>query len=155
MAQGYLQEEGIDFEESFAPVARLEAIKIMCAYTCYKNFKLFQMNVKSVFLNGYIKEEVYVEKPLEFVDPKYPNHVFKLKKAFYGLRQAPRAWYDRLSQFLLNNGFTRGKVDNTLFTLHKNDELLLVQIYVDDIIFGATDESLCDEFSKLIKRSLK
>ena len=97
VAQGYLQEEGIDFEESFALVVRLEPIRIMCAYACYKNFKLFQMDIKSAFLNGYIKEEVYVEQPPAFIDPKYPNHVFKLKKTLCGLRQASRAWYDRLS----------------------------------------------------------
>ena len=127
VAKGYLQEEGIDFEESFTPVARLEAIRILYVYACYKNFKLFQMDIKSSFLNGYIKEEVYVEQLPGFVDPKYPNHVFTLKKALYGLRQAPRAWCDRLSQFLSNNGFSTGKVDNTLFTLPKNDKLLLVQ----------------------------
>ena len=97
VAKGYLQEEGIDFEESFAPVERLEEIRIMCAYACYKNFKLFQMDVKRAFLNGYIKEEVYVEQQPGFVDPKHPNHVFRLKRALYGLKQAPRAWYDRLS----------------------------------------------------------
>ena len=91
VAKGYLQEEGIDFEESFAPVARLEAIRIICAFACFKNFKLFQMDVKSAFLNGYIKEEVYVEQPPGFVDPKHPNHVFRLKKALYGLKQAPRS----------------------------------------------------------------
>ena len=123
VAQGYLQEKGIDFEESFALVARLEAFRILYAYVCFKNFKLFQMDLKSAFLNRYIKEEVYVEQPLGFFDPYYPNHVFNLKKPLYGLRQAPRAWYDRLRQFLLDNGFLRGKVDNTLFTLHKNDEL--------------------------------
>ena len=105
VAQGYLQEEGIDFEESFAPVARLEAIRILCAYACYKDFKLFQMDVKSAFLNGYIKEEVYVKQPPGFEDHRHPHHVFKLKKALYGLRQAPRAWYERLSHFLLGNNF--------------------------------------------------
>ena len=113
------------------------------------------MDVKSAFLNGYINEEVYVEQPPRFVNPHYPNHVFKLKKVLNGLRQAPKAWYDRLSQFLLDNGFSRGKVDNTLSTLHKNDEFLLVQSYVDDIIFGATNESLCDEFSKLIQEEFE
>ena len=97
VAKGYLQEEGIDFEESFAPVARVEAIRIICAFACFKNFKLFQMDVKSAFLNGYIKKEVYVEQSPGFIGPCYPNHVFKLKNALYGLRQAPRAWYDRLS----------------------------------------------------------
>ena len=113
------------------------------------------MDVKRAFLNGYINEKVYVEQPPGFVDPKHPNHVFRLKKALYRLKQAPRAWYDMLSQFLLNNGFSRGKVDNTLFTLHKNNKLLLVQIYVDDIIFSATDESLCDEFSELMQKEFE
>ena len=155
VAQGYLQEEGIDFEESFAPVARLEAIRILCAYACYKDFKLFQMDVKSAFLNGYIKEEVYVKQPPGFEDHRHPHHVFKLKKALYGLRQAPRAWYERLSHFLLGNKFSRGKVDNTLFIKHKNNDLLLVQIYVDDIIFGATNSSLCNEFSKMMQQEFE
>ena len=113
------------------------------------------MDVKSVFLNGYIKEEMYVERPLGFVDPHNPNHVFKLKKALYGLRQTRRTWYNRLSQFLLDNDFLRGKVDNTLFTLHKIDELLLVQIHIDDTIFGGTNEFLCDEFFKLMQKEFK
>ena len=106
--------------EYFASVARLEAIRILCAYACFKDFKLFQMDVKSVFLNGYIKEKMYVEQLLIFFYSHYPNHVFKLKKALYGLRQAPRVWYDRLSQLFFDNCFSRYKVDNTLFTLHKN-----------------------------------
>ena len=96
VAKGYNQEEGIDYEETFAPVARLEAIRILLAFASMKRFKLYQMDVKSVFLNGYIKEEVYVEQPPGFEDPRHPNHVFKLKKAIYGLKQAPRAWYVRL-----------------------------------------------------------
>ncbi|KAK6162476.1 hypothetical protein DH2020_002317 [Rehmannia glutinosa] len=127
------QEEGIDYDETFAPVARLEAIRILLAYSCFKNFKLYQMDVKSAFLNGIIQEEVY-----------------KLKKALYGLKQAPRAWYDRLSSFLLQNGFIRGKVDTTLFVFEKGQYCLLVQIYVDDIIFGATNDSLYKKFSKLM-----
>ncbi|KAK6160393.1 hypothetical protein DH2020_003774 [Rehmannia glutinosa] len=128
------QEEGIDYDETFAPVARLEAIRILLAYSCFKNFKLYQMDVKSAFLYGIIQEEVY-----------------KLKKALYGLKQAPRAWYDRLSSFLLQNGFIRGKVDTTLFVFEKGQDCLLVQIYVDDIIFGATNDSLCKKFSKLMQ----
>ena len=100
VAQGYSQEEGIDFDETFAPVARLEAIRMLLAFSCLKNFKLYQMDVKSAFLNGFITEEVYVEQPPGFEDPKFPNHVFKLSKALYGLKQAPRAWYERLSKFL-------------------------------------------------------
>jgi len=148
VAQGYNQEEGIDFDETYAPVARLEAIRMLLAYASYMDFKLFQMDVKSAFLNGFIMEEVYVKQPPGFVNETYPDHVFKLKKALYGLKQAPRAWYDRLKTFLLENGFTMGKVDTTLFTKTKDKDLLIVQIYVDDIIFGSTNDCLCQEFSK-------
>ena len=108
------------------------------------------MDVKSAFLNVYILEEVYVEQPLGFLDHTMPNHVFKLNKALYGLKQAPRAWYDRLSKFLLENNFTRRNVDKTLFIQRRNDDLLIVQIYVDDIIFGSTNENLCKEFTTLM-----
>ena len=151
VAKGYNQEEGIDFDETFAPVARLEAIRLLLAFACFMDFKLFQMDVKSAFLNGFIEEEVYVEQPPGFENHEFPNHVFKLHKALYGLKQAPRAWYDRLSSFLMKNDFSRGNVDNTLFLKKKNDDLLVVQIYVDDIIFGATNECLCQEFAKLMQ----
>jgi hypothetical protein len=111
------------------------------------DFKLYQMDVKSAFLNGFIQEEVYVEQPPGFENFEFPNHVFKLKKALYGLKQAPRACYERLSKFLLNNGFQRGKVDNTLFIKQKHHDILLVQINVDDIIFSATNENLCKDFA--------
>jgi hypothetical protein len=116
VAKGYSQVEGLDFDETYAPVARLESIRILLAYAIYHGFKLYQMDVKSVFLNGPIKEEVYVEQPPGFDDSKYPNHVYKLSKALYGLKQAPRAWYERLRDFLITNGFKVGKVDPTLFT---------------------------------------
>ena len=106
------------------------------------------MDVKSAFLNGLLKEEVYVKQPPGFEHEQYPDYVFKLKKALYGLRQAPRAWYERLSKFLLKNGFIQGKIDPTLFTKENGNDILVVQIYVDDIIFGSTDESLCEWFSK-------
>ncbi|CAL9078717.1 unnamed protein product, partial [Musa textilis] len=111
VAKGFNQEEGIDYEETFAPVARLEAIRMLLAYASSKDFKLFQMDVKSAFLNGFISEEVYVEQPPRFENSLFPNHVFKLTKALYGLKQAPRAWYERLSSFLISNDFTKGKVD--------------------------------------------
>ena len=101
VAQGYSQVEGLDFEETFAHVARLEAIRILLIFATSKGFKLFQMDVKSAFLNGFIEEEVYVKQPPGFENHKFPNHVFKLSKALYGLKQAPRAWYDRLKSFLL------------------------------------------------------
>jgi len=115
VVQGYNQEEGIDYEETFAPVVKIKAIRILIAFAAHMEFKLYQMDVKSAFLNGYLKEEVDVMQPPSFENSEFPNHVFKLDKVLYGLKQAPRAWYERLSNFLLENGFRRGKVDNTLF----------------------------------------
>ncbi|GJX83098.1 retrovirus-related pol polyprotein from transposon TNT 1-94 [Tanacetum coccineum] len=147
VAKGYRQEEGIDFEESFAPVARIEAIRIFIANAASKNMTIYQMDVKTTFLNGELKEEVYVSQPEGFVDPDHPTHVYRLKKALYGLKQAPRAWYDTLSRFLLDNNFSKGAVDPTLFTRKTGKHILLVQIYVDDIIFASTDPKACDIFS--------
>ncbi|GJX54248.1 retrovirus-related pol polyprotein from transposon TNT 1-94 [Tanacetum coccineum] len=107
VAKGYKQEEGIDFEESFAPVARLEAVRMFIAYAAHKNITIFQMDVKTAFLNGPLKEEVYVSQPKGFIDLEFPYHVYRLKKALYGLKQAPRAWYDKLSSFLIEHGFTK------------------------------------------------
>ncbi|GJV11551.1 retrovirus-related pol polyprotein from transposon TNT 1-94 [Tanacetum coccineum] len=151
VAKGYRQEEGIDFEDSFAPVARLEAVRIFVAYAAHKNFPIFQMDVKTTFLNGPLKEEVFVRQPDGFVDPEFPNHVYRLKKALYGLKQAPRAWYDKLSSFLIEHHFTKGIVDPTLFTRRHGDDILLVQIYVDDIIFGSTKPVFAKRFEKLMK----
>ncbi|GJW20589.1 retrovirus-related pol polyprotein from transposon TNT 1-94 [Tanacetum coccineum] len=107
VAKGYKQEKGIDFEESFALVARLEAVRMFIAYAAHKNITIFQMDVKTAFLNGPLKEEVYVSQPEGFIDPEFPDHVYRLKKALYGLKQAPRAWYDKLSSFLIEHGFTK------------------------------------------------
>ncbi|XP_042983357.1 uncharacterized protein LOC122312768, partial [Carya illinoinensis] len=133
----------------------LEAIRMLLAYACYKDFKLFQMDVKSAFLNGFINEEVYVEQPPGFENHISPNHVFKLTKALYGLKQAPRAWYERLSGFLIEKGFSRGKIDTTLFIKYENDDILLIQIYVDDIIFGATNENMCQVFAKTMQEEFE
>nr|GEZ80396.1 hypothetical protein [Tanacetum cinerariifolium] len=146
VARGYRQEEGIDFEESFALVARLEAIRIFLVYIAHKNMVVYQIDVKTAFLNGNLREKVYVSQPDGFVDPDNPNHVFKLKKALYGLKQAPRAWYDMLSSFLVSQDFSNGSVDPTLFIRRNGNDLLLVQIYVDDIIFAATTPELCDKY---------
>ena len=127
---------------------------MLLAFACHKDFILFQMDVKSAFLNGYIMEEVYVKQSLGFENEKFPNHVYKLFKALYGLKQAPRAWYDRLKNFLLENDFSMGKVDTTLFVKHKNKDIL-VQIYVDDIIFGSTNELLCKEFSSCMSNEFE
>ncbi|GJS67259.1 retrovirus-related pol polyprotein from transposon TNT 1-94, partial [Tanacetum coccineum] len=125
VAKGYGQEEGIDFEESFAPVARLEAARIFMEHAAHKNFPIYQMDVKTTFLNGPLKEEVFVRQPNGFVDLDFPNHVYRLKKALYGLKQAPRAWYDKLSSFLIEHHFTKGIVDPTLFTRRHGDDILL------------------------------
>ncbi|GJW24299.1 retrovirus-related pol polyprotein from transposon TNT 1-94 [Tanacetum coccineum] len=148
VAKGYRQEEGIDFEESFAPVARIEAIRIFIANAATKNMIIYQMDVKTAFLNGDLQEEVFVSQPEGFEDQENPTHVYRLKKALYGLKQAPRAWYDTLSKFLLANNFFKGAVDPTLFTRKSGKHILLVQIYVDDIIFASTDHNACHIFSK-------
>ncbi|GJZ43288.1 copia protein [Tanacetum coccineum] len=118
---------GIDFDETYAPVARLESIRILLAYACAHDFKLYQMDDKSAFLNGFTNEEVYVAQPLRFIDFEKPNHVFKLKKALYGLKQAPKAWYDRLKAFLIDHKYTMGLVDNTLFTKKRNSHIIIVK----------------------------
>ncbi|GKB54815.1 retrovirus-related pol polyprotein from transposon TNT 1-94 [Tanacetum coccineum] len=150
VAQGYNQQEGIDYDETYAPVARLESIRILLAYACALDFKLFQMDVKSAFLNGFINEEVYVAQPLGFINFEKPDHVYKLKTALYGLKQALKAWYDRLKAFLIKNKYKMGIIDNTLFTKKKSSNLIIVQIYVDDIIFGSTCQDMCDEFAKIM-----
>ncbi|GKA61206.1 retrovirus-related pol polyprotein from transposon TNT 1-94 [Tanacetum coccineum] len=155
VARGYRQEEGIDFEESFAPVVRLEAIRIFIAYAAHKNMTVYQMDVKTVFLNSILREEVYVSQPNGFVDQDNPNHVYKLKKALYGLKQASQAWYDLLSSFLLSQKFSKGVVDPALFTRKEGKDILLVQIYVDDIIFASTDPALCETFSEIMCSKFK
>lgn len=147
MVQGYNQEENINYEEIFSPVTRMEAIRLLIAFAAHMEFTLYQMDVKSAFLNGYLKEEVYVHQHLDFETPEFLEFVYKLDKTMYGLKQTPKAWYERLSKILLENGFQRGKIDNTIFLKSKEqNSLLVVQIYVNDIIFGATDEELCKNF---------
>ncbi|GJZ55829.1 putative ribonuclease H-like domain-containing protein [Tanacetum coccineum] len=135
VAQGYTQEEGIDYDEVFAPVARIEAI--------------------SAFLYGIIEEEVYVCQPPGFEDVQFPSKVYKVDKALYGLHQAPRAWYETLSTYLIENGFRRGIIDKTLFIKKDKGDILLVQVYVDDIIFGSTKKSLCTEFESLMHKKFQ
>ncbi|GKA94855.1 retrovirus-related pol polyprotein from transposon TNT 1-94 [Tanacetum coccineum] len=126
VAKGYRQEEGIDFKESFAPFARIEAIRIFIANAASKNMTIYQMDVKTAFLNGELNEKVYVSQPEGFFDPDHPTHVYCMKKALYGLKQAPRVWYNTLSRFLLENKFSKGVVDPTLFTKKIGKHTLLV-----------------------------
>nr|GEW16828.1 putative ribonuclease H-like domain-containing protein [Tanacetum cinerariifolium] len=151
VAQGRTQDEGIDYKEVFAPVARIEAIRLFLAYASFMGVMVYQMDVKSAFLYGTIKEEVYVCQPLGFEDPGYPDKVYKVVKALYGLHQAPRAWYETLANYLLEIRFQRGKIGQTLFIKRWKGDILLVQIYVDDIIFGGTNKDLCKSFEKLMK----
>jgi hypothetical protein len=116
VVKGYSQIRGLDFDETFAPIARLESIRMLHAHATHHGFKLYQMDVKSAFLNGPIKEEVYVEQTPGFESEGYPNHIYKLHKALYGLKQALRAWYECLRDFIIENGFSIGKADSTLFT---------------------------------------
>nr|GFA28761.1 hypothetical protein [Tanacetum cinerariifolium] len=141
--------------ESFAPVARIEAICIFIANATHKNMTIYKMNVKIGFLKGELEEEVYVLQPEGFVDHDNPSQVYKIKKALYGLKQAPRAWYDMPSSFFISQQFSKGAVDPVLFTRHAGNDLLLVQIYVDDIIFASTNTAICDEFANQMINNFK
>ncbi|GJS04151.1 putative ribonuclease H-like domain-containing protein [Tanacetum coccineum] len=155
VAQEYTQEEGIDYDEVFAPVAKIEAIRLFLAYASFKDFVVYQMNVKSAFLYGKIEEEFYDYQPPRFEDPDFPDRVYKVEKALYGLHQALRVWYETLSTYLLDNRFQRGKIDKTLFIKRDKGDILLVQVYVDDIIFGSTKKSLCTEFEKMMHKKFQ
>ncbi|GJU48345.1 ribonuclease H-like domain-containing protein [Tanacetum coccineum] len=152
VAQGYTQEEGIDYDEVFAHVARIEAIRLFLAYASFMGFIVYQMDVKSAFLYGTIEEEVYVCQPPGFEDLHFPDKVYKVEKALYGLHQAPRAWYETLSTYLIENRFRRVTIDKNLFIKKDKCDILLVQVYADDIIFGSTKKSLCDEFEGLMHK---
>nr|GEY33752.1 putative ribonuclease H-like domain-containing protein [Tanacetum cinerariifolium] len=153
--EGHTQEEGIDYDEVFAPVARIEAIRLFLAYASFMGFTVYQMDVKSAFLYGTIDEEVYVMQPPGFQDPAYPAKVYRVEKAMYGLHQAPRAWYGTLSKYLLKNGFQRGTIDQTLFIRRHKEDFILFQVYVDDIIFGSSNLQLCREFEALMHKKFQ
>ncbi|WVZ75651.1 LOW QUALITY PROTEIN: hypothetical protein U9M48_023686 [Paspalum notatum var. saurae] len=152
---GFCEKEGIDYEETFAPVACLEAIRILLAFAASKGFKLQQMDVKSAFLNGFMEEGVYVRQPPSFESARFLDRVYKLRKALYGLKQAPRAWYARLKSFLLKSGFVMGSIDKTLFLLSRGGDTLIVQIYVDDIIFGGSSHALVSSFAEQMSREFE
>nr|GEY39889.1 retrovirus-related Pol polyprotein from transposon TNT 1-94 [Tanacetum cinerariifolium] len=155
VAQGHTQEEGINYDEVFAPVTRVEAIRLFLAYASFMGFTVYQMDVKSTFLYDTIDEEVYVMQPFRFQDPGYPTRVYKVEKAMYGLHQAPRAWYGTLSKYLLTNSFQKGTIDQTLFIISQRGDFILVQVYVDDIIFGSLNPHLCREFEALMHEKIQ
>ncbi|GJX10034.1 retrovirus-related pol polyprotein from transposon TNT 1-94 [Tanacetum coccineum] len=144
------REGKLNFEESFAPVSRMEAVRIFFRTCCTQVFSNLSMERGNGISYGPLKEEVYVAQPDGFVDPDHPDKVYRLRKALYGLKQAPRAWYDELSKFLISKGFTKGIIDPTLFTIKYGEDILLVQIYVDDIIFGSTNPKFSKRFEKLM-----
>nr|GFA35480.1 retrovirus-related Pol polyprotein from transposon TNT 1-94 [Tanacetum cinerariifolium] len=150
VAQGHTQEEGIDYDEVFALVSRIEAIWLFLAYASFKDFVVYQMDVKSDFIYRKIKEEVYVCQPLGFEDLEFLDKVYKVKNALYGLYQALRAWYETLLTYLLDNGFQREKIDKTLFIRRHKGDILLVQVCIDDIIFGSTKKELCNAFENMM-----
>jgi hypothetical protein len=143
----YAQIEGLDFDETFVPIARLEAIRMFLAYACHKEFKVYEMDVKSSFLNGDIKEEVYMEQPDGFQLSDNPDFVCKLKKSLYGFKKAPRAWYSRLDKYIQDKGFKRGTIDCKLYIKEEDNDFLIVLVYVDDIIFGSNNASLVQWFA--------
>jgi hypothetical protein len=155
VAQGFSQVKGLDFGKTFAPVARLKAIRILLAFVTSKGFKLYQVDVKSAFLNDVIQEEVYVSQPPSFENPRYPDRVYKLSKALYRLKQTSRAWYARLKTFLLEHGYVMGSVDKTLFTLKHDTDFLFVQIYVDDIISGDSSHTLMSRFQEMMENEFQ
>nr|GEW08325.1 putative ribonuclease H-like domain-containing protein [Tanacetum cinerariifolium] len=152
---GYTQEKGIDYDEVFAPVARIEAIRLFLAYASFKYFVMYQMDVKSAFLYGNIEEEVYVCQPLGFEDLEFRDRVYKIEKALYCLHQALRVWYETLSTYLLDNGFQRGYIDKSLFIKRVKGDILLVQVYVEDIIFRYTKKVLCTEFENMMHKKFQ
>ena len=142
--------EEVDYDVTFSLVAHMESIIILLALACHLKFKLYQIDLKTAFLNGFLKEDVYMAQPKGLIDPHFPNHVLYLKKTLYGLKQALRAWYDQLTQYLVSHGFTKGKVDQTFFIKREDDELIVTQVYVDYIIFQSTKDELAHSFSKLM-----
>ena len=147
--------QGVDFNESFALVAKLESLRIVLSIACTMDFKLYQMDMKCAFLNGFLNEEVFVEQSKGFQDPHFPDHVLRLKKAVYEMKQAPRAWYDRLTNYLLDRGFQRGYIDRTLFVKKDENYLLVAQVYVDDIVFRATVDARALKFFKEMKKEFE
>ena len=151
---GYAWVEGIDYSETFSPVARMEAIRLILAYASSKQIKVYQMDVKSAFLNGDLEEEVYMEQPEGFHVQDASQFVYRLRKALYGLKQAPRAWYSRLDNYLMQQGFKKGHTDSNLYIKEENNSLIIIEVYVDDIIFGSDDDRLSTKFAESMQQEL-
>ena len=146
VCKGYAQVEGIYYGETYALVARMEAIRLILAYFCSKQIKVYQMDVKSAFLNGELKEEVYMEQLEGFQLSEAGNYVYRLKKYMYGLKQAPRAWYSWLDKYLRKQGYKKGNTNINIYIKEEHDSFIIVEIYVDDIIFGSDNDQLSKQF---------
>jgi hypothetical protein len=153
VAKGYVQQHGIDYTEFFAPVARLDTVRLIVAFAATKGWIVYQLDVKSAFLHGELSEEVYVEQPRGYELYENPHKVYKLKKALYGLKQAPRAWFSRIEAHFLTEGFEKCHNEHTLFTkTSKEGKILIVSLYVDDLIFTENDEAMFNEFKSSMVR---
>ena len=155
VCKGYAQVEGVEYEESFAPVARLEAIRMFLAFSNYRKFKVYQMDVKSTFLNGNLEEEFYIEKPEGFQLTSKGDYFCKLKKALYGLKQAPRAWYARLDSYLQKQGLKRGSTNSNIYCKIVGNNIIIVEVYVDDIIFGSNNIKMSEDFAKMMQQEFE
>ena len=146
VVKGYAQIFGVDYSDTFAPVARLDTIRLLLAISAQKGWKVFQLDVKSAFLNGVLQEEIYVKQPDGFVIQGVEDKVYLLQKALYGLKQAPRAWYSRIDEHLLNLGFVKSLSEATLYVKLKDNDVLIVSLYVDDLLVTGSNELLVEEF---------
>jgi hypothetical protein len=155
VCKGYTQVEGVDFEETFAPVARLEEIRMFLALSSYRKFKVYPMDVKSTFLNGNLEEEVYIEQLEGFQLKNKQYYVCKLNKALYGLKQEPRAWYARLDSYLQKQGLKRGLAVINIYCKIIGNNMIVVEVYVDDIIFGSDDEKMSKDFARKMQQEFE
>jgi len=155
VCKGYAEQEGIDFEETFTPIARLEAIRMFLAFSSFHHFKVYQMDVKYAFLNGNLEEEVYIEQLGGFILGNDEKFVCKLKKELYGIKQAPHAWYYCLDKYLQQQGFTKGYANRNLYIKVGNGKLLIVIVCVDDIIFGSNEESVSQRYASFMQQEFE
>lgn len=152
VARGFTQQQGVDYEETLSPVARFETVRMILALAAQKQWKVYQFDVKSAFLNGDLHDEVYVDQPPGFEEASRPDKVFRLKKALYGLKQAPRAWYNKIDEFFQKEGLERSKHEPTLYIKREvTDDLLIVSLYVDDMIYTSSSTQLISNFKSSMK----